>query len=344
MRQLLDNPSAASRPFSRWSFRFSEDDPSFDLTEEQSKLLDAVWKYPKPRVTDEYPGDRARRWVFRRTLSLGWTPELFGKEDRTRGYRDSGRSEHKAERWGKKYQWMAYHELLARVADNFQASRRYSDYQPYEGLYQITGEREIDPSLPPVDYRTLVDRNGEGPTWGASPVKFDVWPPGALDFRRYRADIDSFLLDVDSEPNLVNILLVQDSLDESWILLDAYLEQSDPNDGMGCNKFSLWTAGSFEEISLPSCWRRLLNSERDPTTLFIRTDTPIAAMRQKSGEHQTPAITVARTGRLSRMTVAAGTSCPPRKHTHGKGIFSIARLVSPSTPTYPLRSFKGVRT
>ena len=82
--------------------------------------------YPKP-VNDEYPTDVARRWVFRRTLSLGWTPKLFGTQDRPLGTAVRGREEHKSERWGKKYQWMAYHELLARVADNYQASRRYDD-------------------------------------------------------------------------------------------------------------------------------------------------------------------------------------------------------------------------
>ena len=53
---------------------------------------------------------------------------------------------------------MAYHELLARVADNFQTSRLYTDGQPYEGLNQILGDREIDPSLPPIDFRAFNEK------------------------------------------------------------------------------------------------------------------------------------------------------------------------------------------
>ncbi len=82
-----------------------------------------------------------------------------------------GREAHKAERWGKKYQWMAYHELLARVADNYQPSRMYGEQGPYEGLYQITADREIDPSLPPIEYRAFAERSGEGsPTWRSSRI------------------------------------------------------------------------------------------------------------------------------------------------------------------------------
>ena len=34
------------------------------------------------------------------------------------------------ERFGKKYQWIAYHDSLARVADNFHVSRVYAELDP----------------------------------------------------------------------------------------------------------------------------------------------------------------------------------------------------------------------
>ena len=55
------------------------------LNKQQRKLYEAAFVHPKP-VNDEYPTDIARRWVFRRTLSLGWTPKLFGRQDRSMGY------------------------------------------------------------------------------------------------------------------------------------------------------------------------------------------------------------------------------------------------------------------
>lgn len=200
------------------------------LTKKQSKLLDASWSHTRRKVRDDdYPAGRARRWVFARTLSLGWTPKLFGRTDRMIGRGRGGREEHKAERWGKKYQWMAYHELLARVADNYQPSRMYGEQGPYEGLHQITADREIDPSLPPVEYREFAERSGEGAsTWRPSPVAISNWPPARIDFRRYQGSIDAFIEDRESEPTLDKVALVTDDAGDSWVLLDAYISQGDP--------------------------------------------------------------------------------------------------------------------
>jgi hypothetical protein len=125
---------------------------------------------------------------------------------------------------------MAYHELLARIADNFQPTRRWDDSGPYEGLHQIIAEREIDPSLPPVDYRDFAESGAEGsPTWRPAPIGVVDWPPGQLDFRQYGGSIDRFLADTASEPTLDRVSFVTDEHGERWFLLDAYLSQGDPS-------------------------------------------------------------------------------------------------------------------
>jgi hypothetical protein len=197
------------------------------LSDEQRELLDAVFVYPKP-VNDEYSADPARRWIFRRTLSLGWTPKLFGRKDRSIGH-GRGREGHKAERWGKKYQWMAYHELLARVADNYQASRRFGDSEPYEGLHQIIGDREIDPSLPPIDFRAFSENDGNGVTaWDPPQIQLDKWPPARLDFSRYQGDIKRFLADTASEPAVASSTFVRDRDGNDWVVLDGFVKKVDP--------------------------------------------------------------------------------------------------------------------
>ena len=201
------------------------------LTKKQSDLLGTAWQHPRRKVrNDEYPAKRARRWVFARTLSLGWTPKLFGSMDRTIGYKRGGREEHKAERWGKKYQWMAYHELLARVADNYQPSHMYGEQGPYEGLHQIIADREIDPSLPPIGYRAFAERSGEGdPTWSPSNLSLSLkWPPARIDFRRYQGSIDAFIDDRESEPTLDKVAIVIDDAGHAWVVLDAHISQGDP--------------------------------------------------------------------------------------------------------------------
>ena len=77
--QLRDPTAHELSPL--WFMMYHKKDP---LTKKQRALYDAAIVYPKP-VNDEYPADIARRWVFRRTLSLGWTPKLFGAQDRNLG-------------------------------------------------------------------------------------------------------------------------------------------------------------------------------------------------------------------------------------------------------------------
>jgi len=99
---------------------------------------------------DEYRFDLsvAQRWIFKRVLDLGWTIERFGQFDRNvNRYFNYRREAHKPERIGKKYQWIAYHEFLARISDNFEfKGDSWSERaEKYEGPWQVR-VRDIDPS------------------------------------------------------------------------------------------------------------------------------------------------------------------------------------------------------
>jgi len=89
----------------------------------------------------------AQRWVFNRVVQLGWSQELHGQFDRYVNYNRIDRFRHKPERIGKKYQWIALHELLARISDNFEFKEEsWTDIVgKYEGPWQLN-VRDIDPS------------------------------------------------------------------------------------------------------------------------------------------------------------------------------------------------------
>lgn len=87
-----------------------------------------------------------QRYVLSRVFELGWTPERFEQFDGN--VRSSGRDEGKAERMGKKYQWIAYHEMLAFMADHYQYAGGASSKEigtAYQGSWQDSF-RDIDPS------------------------------------------------------------------------------------------------------------------------------------------------------------------------------------------------------
>ena len=104
--------------------------------------------HPQWDAMTTYEAESAKCWVFERVLSLGWTPERFARFDNVHTGGWAGRSEHKAERFGKKYQWIALRELLARIADNFHMIAELA----YAGPWQFFG-RDIDPTLPPPPRR-----------------------------------------------------------------------------------------------------------------------------------------------------------------------------------------------
>ena len=66
--------------------------------------------------------------------------------------------------FGKKYQWIAFHEILARIADNFAMRKKpWHDSAPkYEGPWQLD-IRDIDPSL--LVSQNPIRSEDERPPW-----------------------------------------------------------------------------------------------------------------------------------------------------------------------------------
>ena len=110
------------------------------------------------RLIDETPSEKklsadnlyefSCRWVAQRAISLGWTEERFEEFETTFVF-SNGRTSHKRERFGKKYQWIAYRELLARLCDNLylDISGSGGEWQVSEGAWDFF-LRDLDPSLP----------------------------------------------------------------------------------------------------------------------------------------------------------------------------------------------------
>ena len=179
---------------------------------------------PAHDAMEAYPVELGSRWVFERVLSLGWTPEKFAEFDKRLGF-DSG--PHKAERFGKKYQWIALRELIARIADNFHMTDRY-DPRPvtYAGPWQFFG-RDIDPTLVPASrIRNEDDELDLRPTFSPDD---DAWwmppgpkyrlddPPVAEGWARERGDIPEF------EP----LVRRKDESGTRWVVLHAHYQWDD---------------------------------------------------------------------------------------------------------------------
>lgn len=100
------------------------------------------------RVPRPFVYDLPHRFILHRVLALGWTPARFEEFDA--GIPSTSRYKNDTERIGKKYQWIALSEFLARAADHFPIVT--SDWpkagtRPYAGPWDVATSAPIDPSL-----------------------------------------------------------------------------------------------------------------------------------------------------------------------------------------------------
>lgn len=153
---------------------------------------------------------RARRWVGWRAHDLGWTPERFAVPERN--MHGHGRTDHLIERIGKKYQWIAFHELTGRLSDLYAVDGSYRDEpQPYRGPWQV-GTREMDPTIL-VTRTEAKDSSKQPATW---------WSPHAP---RWREDPPqariAWMKDESRDvPDAVAQLDVTDPDGRRWLMLD----------------------------------------------------------------------------------------------------------------------------
>lgn len=202
----------------------SESDSLFrSLAQKQLDLARSALFNPPPPPDISYPADRANRWIFKRVLALGWSPQLFGARDHNIAFIDNGRSEHKAERWGKKYQWIAFHELMARVADNYQTRPLYGEERvDLDSCLRLDSLRDLDPSLPPVDFRDFVNRNENAIIWKANGLGIPSQVSLPIAFDSYHGDIDRFISERRAEPLAHLAALWKDKHGQEWVALHSY--------------------------------------------------------------------------------------------------------------------------
>lgn len=162
-----------------------------------------------------------QRYILKRVFDLGWTTERFGEFDRfSIGYK--GRAASKAERIGKKYQWIAYHEIMALVADHFQYGEHFSGDtgdQSYEGPWQ-DHFRDIDPSCTLRGASENSSWDAHSPAWWC-PTNYEYWGDPN--------DARSWLLRYDDLPKVEDLLSISNPNDKSkWLDVQSFFLWKQP--------------------------------------------------------------------------------------------------------------------
>ncbi len=143
----------------------------------------------------------AQAFILNRVLEFGWTPAKHGNFDSFIGHPMGHERRPRAiERIGKKYQWIAYYEFMARVADNFKFK---------EGKYQGPWE----PYLRDIDPTTILRKkeNEELQSFWWSVLPYTAWSPQSKTWTKKTTDL----------PSAESLLIRKDTSGTEWLVLEA---------------------------------------------------------------------------------------------------------------------------
>ena len=167
--------------------------------------------------------------AVKRIFELGYDVEKHGEFDRNiNRYFYLGRTGTEPERIGKKYQWIAFYELLAKVSDNFtmydpsSISRENIPLQ-YEGPWGPY-VRDIDPTM--LIKGTGKERFEKHSKHWWFDVSYDDWDLSNQDW----------IGKTDNLPNPSKLILVKDNSGAEWLVLETYPEWAEP-DRLGQEKW-----------------------------------------------------------------------------------------------------------
>lgn len=169
----------------------------------------------------------AERMVFDRVVDLGWTPEVFQNADRS--LPSGWRTENAVERIGKKYQWIAFYELLGRLADNYPVREwRSSPPVTYSHAEQLV-YRDIDPTI----LSQKPETSPPTPWFSPAQAAFDPNETGKEP------------TDIDGTPDPLDLIAVTDQNGRQWLVLETYADLKEP------------LAPERKALGLPEVWVRL---------------------------------------------------------------------------------------
>lgn len=182
------------------------------LLEEQKKAYRAILRrtqYRYPRKTGQFNSELAKRWILKRVFELYSTQHHGYFDGMIASHHNVSREDYPAERIGKKYQWIALHELLGYLADNFRFLAK--DYPPeggeYRGAWQI-GVRDIDPTC-----ISLKKPGCDDPLWQP---KYDAW--------RAKETSEKWIKRKADLPNPELLVEYKDRGGSEWYILNSFFE------------------------------------------------------------------------------------------------------------------------
>lgn len=166
----------------------------------------------------------AVQWIF---TKYGYDKDKHGKFDNDLGY-GRGINKNNNERIGKKYQWLAMHEMLARVADN---CIKYDDSYP-KNIEKYTGPWE--PNIRDIDPTTIIINN----VGSNNSEKYNGYWWQTEAYTQWQVKNKQWIEQKNDFPKPKNLLNVIDEDKVEWLVLTGFPDWNEPVP-LGQEKFKI---------------------------------------------------------------------------------------------------------
>lgn len=206
------------------------------LSEEQLKVINEVMipYYVKELPLHRYSASRfkcdgVRNWVVKRAYDLGFDVKLHGNYDRFAKGWTFNHSE-RIDRIGKKYQWIAFHEVMGILADNYKFEDEYAnegsgEHEIFHGTWQ-SFLRNINPSMiareKVVDIETSDNHDYVEEQKWYQEEKYDNWA--------YNGSDDAWASLIRDLPDPVSIIQKVDDGGVEWLTLNNSKSWDEPKE------------------------------------------------------------------------------------------------------------------
>ena len=213
------------------------------MTEEQLKAMNEIiipFKVKERPFRNhhygQFPTEGVRNWLVKRSYDLGFNVNLHGDYDRFAKDWTFRNSDNRIDRVGKKYQWIAFHEIMGILADNYKYLDDYANegsggFELFHGTWQ-SFLRNINPSmiarLKSADSEDANDtREVEEQKWYKD-EQFNNW--------EFFGTYESWASMIRDLPDPVSLIQKLDDDDIEWLTLNNSRSWDEPK-GLGKEKY-----------------------------------------------------------------------------------------------------------
>ena len=194
----------------------------FDLAE-LNVLTEKILPFYENKIKVEKIAPRPLRyWIVKRVFEIGYDKMQHGEYDNSVRNFNYNRHSNKIERIGKKYQWIAFYEIMSILTDNYKLDEGYSTndkYEFYKGAWQMY-LRNIDPA-----YITKKSEELGDDTVITTKIK-EWWAD--KEYQDWNYPDSEWVKTVNDLPNPKGVIEKKGTNNSEWLCLQHFVKWNEP--------------------------------------------------------------------------------------------------------------------